>query len=85
MKTTLSSKGQVVLPAAVRRRLGLLPGAEMRVNIEANRVILEPLGRTAPKIRQTTSPISGLPVIEITDVHPPLTSEQVNELLTDCP
>ena len=36
MKTKLVSKGQVVLPASARKRLGLLPGGEVVVTGEEN-------------------------------------------------
>ncbi len=42
--TTVSSKGQVVLPEAVRDALRIKPGARLGVAIEGTRVILE----TAP-------------------------------------
>jgi AbrB family looped-hinge helix DNA binding protein len=40
--TRLSSKGQVVIPARVRRRLSLVPGEELRVEVgsDAERTIV---------------------------------------------
>lgn len=40
--TRLSSKGQVVIPVEVRRRLGLIPGEELRIEVgsEAERTIV---------------------------------------------
>ena len=40
----VSDKGQVTLPAEVRRKLGIKPGSRMEVEIRDNRVILEPEG-----------------------------------------
>lgn len=40
--TTLSSKGQVVIPAAVREALGIEPGTRIAVRQEGHRIILEP-------------------------------------------
>lgn len=40
----LSDKGQVTLPAEMRRKLGLKPGSRMDVEIQGNKVILEPEG-----------------------------------------
>jgi AbrB family looped-hinge helix DNA binding protein len=37
---TVSSKGQVVLPADIRRRLGLMPGAQMEIIEEPDGVRL---------------------------------------------
>jgi AbrB family looped-hinge helix DNA binding protein len=40
--TTVSSKGQLVIPAAIRESLGIGPGARVAVRQEGARVILEP-------------------------------------------
>lgn len=86
MKTKLSSKGQVVLPASARRRLGLVPGTEMDVVVEADRLVLVPKGPRQPRFRQGVSKATGLPLLEVVgNDAPPLTSEQVAELLADFP
>lgn len=36
----LSSKSQIVIPAEVRRRLGLQPGDRLRVEVEDGRIVL---------------------------------------------
>ena len=43
MQSRLSSKGQIILPKAIRQSLGLLPGARFDVRIEAGAIILQPL------------------------------------------
>jgi AbrB family looped-hinge helix DNA binding protein len=40
---TVGQKGQIVIPVAVRRQLGLRPGREVFISIEDGRIILEPL------------------------------------------
>jgi len=40
--TTVSSKGQMVIPAAIRESLGIEPGTRVVVRQEGMRVILEP-------------------------------------------
>lgn len=40
--TTVSSKGQMVIPAAIREALGIEPGTRVAVRQEGTRVILEP-------------------------------------------
>lgn len=45
---TLSSKGQLVIPVALRRRLGLAAGAELHVAEEAGRIVLSPVHHVAP-------------------------------------
>lgn len=43
MLKTLSSKGQLVLPSAYRKRLGLEAGSRVRVIEDGERLILEPV------------------------------------------
>ena len=48
--TTVSSKGQMVIPAAIRDQLGLEPGTRIAMHVDGERVILEP-ETLAAKIR----------------------------------
>ena len=41
MQTTLSSKGQIVIPKLIRERLDLRPGQTLRVRQEGQRIVLE--------------------------------------------
>lgn len=43
---TVSSKGQITLPAWARERLGVRPGSEVVVGVEGDRIFIERLGRT---------------------------------------
>jgi len=49
-KTRLSSKGQVVIPAEVRLKLGLKKGDVFLVKIEDKKIILEPLTQPPEEI-----------------------------------
>jgi AbrB family looped-hinge helix DNA binding protein len=40
--TTVSSKGQLVIPASIRKSLGIEPGTRVAVRVEGTRLILEP-------------------------------------------
>jgi AbrB family looped-hinge helix DNA binding protein len=40
--TTVSSKGQMVIPASIREAMGIGPGTRVAVRQEGSRVILEP-------------------------------------------
>lgn len=43
MQTTLSSKGQLVIPKAVRKALHLSPGDQLQVQIVDGKIVLEPI------------------------------------------
>ncbi|MBX7062120.1 MAG: AbrB/MazE/SpoVT family DNA-binding domain-containing protein [Pyrinomonadaceae bacterium] len=47
METTLTTKGQVVIPAAVRQRLGIKAGTSLHVEVDEadSRIILRPVTR----------------------------------------
>lgn len=49
MFKTLSSKGQLVLPATYRKRMGLATGSKIRIVEDGERLILEPV--SAPRAR----------------------------------
>lgn len=39
--TTITSKGQITLPASARRALGLRPGQKVAVQVEGDRLVIE--------------------------------------------
>jgi AbrB family looped-hinge helix DNA binding protein len=41
--TTLSSKGQIVIPAVLRQKLGIKEGTRLAIQSKANHLILQPL------------------------------------------
>lgn len=41
--TQMSSRGLVVIPAEIRKNLGLRLGATLKVELKGNNIILEPL------------------------------------------
>ncbi len=41
-RVTVSAKGQVVIPAELRRKLGLSPGAHLRLYESGSKVVLVP-------------------------------------------
>jgi AbrB family looped-hinge helix DNA binding protein len=60
METTLSSRGQIVLPATARRRLHLSQGERLSVELREGGVFLRPLN--SPRSYEVEkNPISGLP------------------------
>lgn len=52
--TTVSSKGQLVIPAAIRQQLGIKPGTRIAVRIDGGQMILDPQNIEA-KIRRIKS------------------------------
>jgi AbrB family looped-hinge helix DNA binding protein len=45
---TVSDKGQVVIPAAIRRRLGLVPGSKLDFELEGDSIRVRPLKSIPP-------------------------------------
>ena len=85
MKTKVSTKGQVVLPSRIRRRLGLQPGDSLDAEMEGERIILTPRRARRGSARIVKDPVTGLPVLTAGAGAASLTSEQVREILADFP
>jgi len=45
METTATSKGQIVIPASIRRRLGIKEGTRIKIEEKGNEIILKPITR----------------------------------------
>ena len=84
MTTTLSSKGQIVLNASLRRALGLTCGMKFEVRNESDRIILEPIRLARPEARIIKENSTGCAVLDIGDA-PTLTSDRVAAALADFP
>lgn len=85
MNTKVSTKGQVVLPGPIRRRLGIQAGDPLEVNVENGRVILTPRKKTLRQARIVADPITGLPVLTAGPDVPTLSSKEVEEILANFP
>lgn len=85
MKTKLSTKGQVVLPVQIRRKLGLRTGDPLETEVEGGRIVLTPRRPRLRKARIVVDPITGLPVLSAGLEAPPLSSKQVREILAEFP
>jgi AbrB family looped-hinge helix DNA binding protein len=63
--TTLTSKGQLVIPKAVRERLQLRPGDVFRVSVSGRQIVLD----TGPaKTLQVQDWLPGLQIVRDVDV-----------------
>lgn len=85
MYTTVSTKGQVVVPGKIRRKLGLRPGDSLEARVEGQRIILTPRNARPRNARIIRDPITGLPVLTAGPKAPKLTSAEVREILSDFP
>jgi AbrB family looped-hinge helix DNA binding protein len=85
MQTKISSKGQVVLPAPIRRKLGLRPGDPLDAMVEGGRIVLAPRKTRVRKPRIVADAVTGLPVLNAGPKAPALTSKEVGEILSTFP
>jgi len=85
MITTVSTKGQVVVPARIRRKLGLQPGDSLEARIEGPHIVLTPRKARSRKARIVRDPLTGLPVLTAGPKAPKLMSAEVREILADFP
>jgi len=85
MQTRISTKGQVVLPSTIRRRLGLRAGDPLDANVEGGRIVLTPRRTRSRKVRIVSDSITRLPVLSAGPNAPRLSSKQVEEILSQFP
>jgi AbrB family looped-hinge helix DNA binding protein len=85
MHTKVSTKGQVVLPGPLRRRLGIRAGDPLDADIEGGRIVLTPRKKRPRQGKIVTDPITGLPALSAGSDAPVLSSKEVEEILTNFP
>ena len=85
MQTRVSTKGQVVLPAPIRNRLGIRAGDALDIAVEKDRIVLTPPSRPKHQARVVKDPVTGFVALDVGPDAPVLTSEMVKELLVDFP
>jgi AbrB family looped-hinge helix DNA binding protein len=85
MTITLSSKGQIVVPPAARRRLGLHAGQKLSLQIRGDELVLTPAPARMGKYRSHRSKATGSLVITAPADLPPLDSAAVRAALADFP
>ncbi len=85
MQTKVSTKGQVVLPGPLRRRLGIRAGDPLDANIEGGRIVLTPRKRRSYKVKIVTDRVTGMPALSAGSDAPLLSSKEVEEILTNFP
>ena len=85
MQTKVSTKGQIVLPGPLRRKLGIRAGDSLDIAIEQDRIVLTQPSKPKYEARIVKDPITGFTAIDVGPDAPILTSEMVRELLVDFP
>lgn len=75
----------MVLPSRIRRKLGLRPGDPLDAKVEGGKVVLTPRRKRSRKSKIVIDPLTGLPALTAGPDAPILTSEEVEELLSDFP
>ena len=80
-RTTLSGKGQVVIPKDVRDRLGLQPGQQFDVSDAGGALVLRPAGKEEPTFTMAEFRARIDSIIQYDG--PPATIEQMNETIRE--
>ncbi|MEP7180404.1 MAG: AbrB/MazE/SpoVT family DNA-binding domain-containing protein [Pseudonocardiales bacterium] len=70
MAITIDSAGRVVIPQAIRRRLGLDAGARLDIEEVDGSVVLRPANRVSMEIAA-----DGLPILRTPDADPLMTDD----------
>lgn len=85
METTLSTKGQIVVPQGARRKLALRPGTKFACRVANGSLVFTPKTAAAGKPRSIRDQATGLIVTQGTENSPIITSEDVHAILADFP
>ncbi len=85
METRVSTKGQVVLPGPLRRRLNIRPGDPLEASIENGNIVLSPRRKRPHRPKLITDPVTGLPALSAGAKAPTLSSKEVEEILASFP
>jgi AbrB family looped-hinge helix DNA binding protein len=85
METKISTKGQVVLPGPIRRKLGLRTGDPLERKGGGWTHCVDATKHARPESKYCRRPITGLPVLSAGPDAQLLSSKQVYEILSDFP
>ena len=61
IKATISSKGQIAIPKAVRERLDLKTGTEVSIDVQGDALVMKRLARNLPDWRTMQGMRPGTP------------------------
>lgn len=79
MTTTLSSKGQVVSPLEIRKRLGLHTGTTISVEVQGQRIVLVPSSSSPAQCVSKKDYVA----LVAPDGAPDMTPERVMDILAE--
>ncbi len=85
MQTRVSTKGQVVLPGPLRRRLGIRAGDPLDAHIESGGIVLKPRTKRVRRAKIVTDPVTGFPVLSAGPDAPALSGKEVEDILANFP
>jgi len=80
--STLSTKGQLVIPAKMRKAMNLKAGDKVSLKLEGQQLIVQPASLQRPKLRRGRF---GRLVLVAAKDSPPMTLETVNRILEELP
>ena len=78
----ISTKGQLVIPAPLRKALNLRPGDRVQMELEDGGLVLRREARGAARLKRGKF---GRPVLIAAEGAAPMTTESVAELLDELP
>jgi AbrB family looped-hinge helix DNA binding protein len=85
MKTKVSTKGQVVLPGPLRRRLDIRAGDALDVDVKNGQIVLSLRSKRTRAVKLVTDPVTGLPALTAGPKAPALSNKEVEEILANFP
>lgn len=85
MITTLSSKGQVVLPRAARAKLHLVSGTKLECTIQGDSIVLTPQNVIKSSPQLVKNEMTGLIVTQSPSEIGFVTNDVIRNLLSDFP
>jgi len=80
--STLSTKGQLVIPAGCRKALHLQPGDKVVFTLEGDRLVLAPTKTASARLVKGRG---GRKVLVAPEGAPPMTTDAVKAILADFP
>jgi AbrB family looped-hinge helix DNA binding protein len=85
MKTKVSTKGQVVLPGPLRRRLDIRAGDALDVDVKNGQIVLSLRSKRTRAVKLVIDPVTGLPALTAGPKAPALSNKEVEEILANFP